>query len=425
MKIRTILFLFFLPPIIATNVALGGLLSYWSFKEAKERHFLRVKKNIENFLPQLPQNSDSPNKNLLVAKRYKDLENVQITTSHSKDIPYWKEGNLFLLAPYSKDGKKMIEGYYPLSKEGPFLYFQNNMTDVFITLQQHILVALISIFMLIILASIFLFTVSKKISKPVKKLTNCALSIAAGEYGTKIEGKGPKEVVDLANTLNTMSECLEENINNLKENSLLREKMYGKYESALLFQQNMLDQVIENCDSDAIAINSISFFSSDPKGLLLHFPKNSEEDLLSIQVIEAKEKGFEGMYELLTHHKLAKSKKPKYSHSQVDLDLKRSLLSFHNYHHQRPILWSFAKKELMPLQPLTPFSLGDYFFLHNEALKESCPKIESIISKVMRVFGEEGLEAITDALRRDISFLRNKNKSESDLHLICFQILSF
>ncbi len=426
MKIRTLLLLFFLPPLIVTNVALGGLLSYWSFKEAKEKHFVRLKKNIESIINHLPEKTIYlDGEKLPIGKRYKDLEEASIVLQKKNSTPYWVDGEMILFEPTSKEGKKVVKGYYPIPSKPYFLSFESNISDLYTTLQQHILVALISIFLLLVLASLFLFALSKRISKPVKKLTNCALSIAAGEYGTKIEGKGPKEVVDLANTLNTMSECLSENINNLKENSILREKMYGKYESAILFQQNMLDQVIENSDSDAVAVKSISFFSSNPKGLLLHFPKTKIEDHLSIQVIEAKDQGFEGMYELLTHYKLAKSKKPKYSFLQIDLDLNRSLLSFQNYHHTRPILWSFHKKELMTLQPFTPFGLGDYFFLHNEELKKSYPNIESIIAKVMRVFGEEGLDAITEALRRDISFLRKKNKSESDFHLICFQILSF
>ena len=68
------------------------------------------------------------------------------------------------------------------------------------------------------------FLIADRISKPVRQLNQAALEIAAGEYETNIDVKGPKEIVELAHTLNTMSECLVEHMSRLRESSLIRKE---------------------------------------------------------------------------------------------------------------------------------------------------------------------------------------------------------
>ncbi len=69
-----------------------------------------------------------------------------------------------------------------------------------------LIVVFAALTILLMVASLFI--VANKIARPVQKLNNSALAIAAGQYGESIQVKGPKEIVELANTLNTMSECL-------------------------------------------------------------------------------------------------------------------------------------------------------------------------------------------------------------------------
>ena len=160
--------------------------------------------------------------------------------------------------------------------------------------------------MTILIITTILFIIANKIAHPVQKLNNSALAIAGGGYGQQIQVKGPKEIVELSNTLSTMSECLYENINRLKENSLLKEKMYGEYECALFLQNHMLQKVIDECDTDAIGLKAISFFSRNPRGLLLDLPETEDQEQILIHLVEAKDKGFEEMYQLLTNYKLFK-----------------------------------------------------------------------------------------------------------------------
>ena len=276
----------------------------------------------------------------------------------------------------------------------------------------------------IVLSVVTLLITANNIAKPIQKLNNSALAIAAGEYGGSIVIDGPKEIADLANTLNTMSECLLENINRLKENSLLRERMYGEYECALLLQHMMLQKNIDECNSDAIAVKSLTLFSDNPRGLWLDLPKLAKTDPLTIQMAEAEETGFEGIYQLLTRSKFAKD-----SHADLTtltFDRKTSLLSCTGPH--MPIFWSLEHKKFMSGQSgLVKLESGDLFFLYNQGLLNFLkgPKaIQDIIAKVLKVFAESGLETTVAMLQKEIAFATKRKEILEDLHLLCFQVLS-
>ena len=100
--------------------------------------------------------------------------------------------------------------------------------------------------MILLLVVGIVFIIADHISKPVRQLNRAALEIAAGDYEANIRVEGPKEIMELAHTLNTMSQCLVEHMSRLKESSLIRERMYGEYECSLLLQYYMLQHVIED-----------------------------------------------------------------------------------------------------------------------------------------------------------------------------------
>lgn len=414
MKIRTRLFLFFLPPLILTNILLGTLLTYWSYQDALQSHTQRLKSSMfsrrgeQDYFTTLEKN--------------KEIEKITITKDPFSSFPslQQKDDDFYLSSSYLQNNKKMIAASAPY--QDGYILIESSLESAVHSLQKHIIVAFLCIILLILIACLCLFALAKKIADPVQKLNNSALAIAAGCYENKVEVKGPKEIVDLSNTLNTMGECLQENINHLKENAILREKMYGEYESSLHFQHTMLNKAIENCSSDMVSIQSISFFSNNPKGVLLDFPTLSQEEL-SIQLTEAKEKGFEGMYELLTHYKLAKSKKPKYPSLQLQLAPEKKLLLYQSYRTSRPILWSSKKKQILPIQKENRITAGDFFFIYNEGLRNFYPNLEGLIKKVMDIFSEEGIGTIKATLQKELAFLTKKKDLEEDIHLICFQLL--
>jgi len=270
---------------------------------------------------------------------------------------------------------------------------------------------------------ITLFVIANKISRPIQKLNNSALAIAAGQYGESIQVNGPREIAELANTLNTMSECLLENINRLKENSLVRERMYGEYECAMLLQHMMLQKNIDDCRSDAVAVKSITLFSDSPRGLLLDFPKTEHSDHFQLHLAEAVEDGFEGMYQLLTQYKLSKESQ---THTSLLFDRADSTLQIKGPH--LPIFWSLDdEKFLDPVQGSLKVDSGDFFFLFNRGFlrfyKEP-QKIQDLLAKVLKVFASDGLETISAMLQKELSFATKRKDLEEDIHLLCFQILN-
>ncbi len=282
-----------------------------------------------------------------------------------------------------------------------------------------IVCALFTIFLMV--ASLFI--IANKISRPVQKLNNSALAIAAGQYGESIQVGGPKEIVELANTLNTMSECLHENINRLKENSLLRERMYGEYECAMLLQHMMLQKNIDECRSDAVAIRSITLFSENPRGLLLDFPKPENSSHFQIHMAEAEETGFEGMYQLLTQYKLSRE-----THTHTSLLFDRTSSTLHIKGPHIPLIWSLDEERFLePLDGAVKVDSGDYLFLLNQGLLrfyKGLKQVSEHLAKVLKVFASDGLETTTAMLQKELTFATKRKALEEDIHLLSFQVLN-
>jgi HAMP domain-containing protein len=278
----------------------------------------------------------------------------------------------------------------------------------------------ISASFIILIMLITTFVIANKISRPIQKLNNSALALAAGQYGESIAAEGPKEIVELAGTLNIMSECLLENINRLKENAWLRERMYGEHECAMLLQHLMLQKNIDDCRSDAVAMQAITFFSDTPKGVLLKFPKTTHPDLFQIHLTEAHEEGLEGMYQLLTQSTL-----PQDHHTSITLDCNGS--SLHAEGSNPPLLWSLHKKKWIPINSEeTKTEPGDLVLLFTQGLTrlyKSPQHLEDNLSKVLKVFAQDGLKTTTSMLQKEISLLLKRKDVSEDIHLLCFQIL--
>ena len=148
-----------------------------------------------------------------------------------------------------------------------FFYFNLEIINGFMSRLQFLM---LGFFITLLLITVTVFVIADRISKPVRQLNQAAMEIAAGDYEANIEVKGPKEIVELAHTLNTMSECLVEHMSRLRESSVVRERMYGEYECALLLQHYMLQKVIEEFHHASLRMVLISVpLSPLQKGLFL------------------------------------------------------------------------------------------------------------------------------------------------------------
>ncbi len=437
MKIRTRLLLFLLPTTIGATVFISAILSYnWhaeivsNFKTKLLSSTLTYNSLVQKKDPQPKENSPQLQKALSDLQSKLNINSFYTISKLPKQAQLEKKPYLhYCSTAFQKNSKsKIMTVYLPIANSKAFLAADASLDIVYEKFQEELFIIIVtSVFALIAMAG-SLVLMAKKIVRPIQKLNNSALTIAAGQYGDSVKINGPKELKELSNTLNTMSECLYENINRLKENTLIREKTHGEYECAMFLQNYMLQKVIDECPADNIATKAISFYSYEPRGFLLDFPSLTDE-LLQIQLAEAKEGGFDDMYLLLTNYKLFKNSNKKmlnknYPFQQISIIKPSNLLVYKTHQLLPPFIWSLSEKKLFS-QNNYFLKAGDFVFLSNKGLANyfSAPIIKTIIERVFSVFAEEGLEVASNMLKKEISFAVKRKDTEEDLHLLCLQIL--
>lgn len=273
---------------------------------------------------------------------------------------------------------------------------------------------------LLVITSVFL--VANNLSKPVQKLKNAALAIAAGDYSESIQVQGPQEIVDLANTLNTMSECLDENLIRLKEASAARERMYGEYECSLLLQHQMLQKVVSDFKNPHLNLHHLKVSSSrEIQGLMLNIDENPGK--LSLTLVENSRKGFKNLYDLATAKYLSLDRLLQY----VKIDFTDNYQDVCSSAQRMPIpfLWKIQEKNLYKISSQKmEYSYKDLIFIFNSALFECFENevyLEKWLSKFLKHFSSESFPFFLTMLNNEINFLAKKKRLSQELHLICIQ----
>lgn len=282
------------------------------------------------------------------------------------------------------------------------------------TTSQKFLALLLVILATIVLVTLLVVYIAGKISQPLRKLNNAALEIAAGDYEEHINVDGSQEFVELANTLNTMRECLEENMNRLKENSTARERLYGEYECAVLLQQQMYEKAIASYDNPHVKLNPIKITTTTtPYGLYLSLKPDE------IEFKEAQEVGFQGIYELLSEHtqKDFPFVKVRFNETYSQAEIVHQDLPI-------PLIWKQSTNELVKADTSVALAKGDLLFLMNEGLSKHFQNENEIaewLSKMLRHFSMDGMELFVSMLTNRLNFLVKKHHVEQDIYLLIVQ----
>lgn len=319
--------------------------------------------------------------------------------------------------------EQFMTGYAPImndQKEVIALVGADVNMNLLHRIEEHaIWVMLIAAFITILLVTTCVVFIANKITSPVSQLKNAALALAAGEYDEKIGVKGPKEIAELANTFNTMRECLLDHINRLRDSSFLREKLFGEQECALLLQNRMLDGIIERFEDPRISIRHITSAITGPmRGLKLDMAADTAS--ISVTLTESIDEGFDGVYSLVSNSPDFAGKLT----SRIEFPPK-SIVSKNN-NMPTPLLWSLQQGRFLPDNegPL-PFEKGDYLFLFNQEMLTIFPHRQTIrdwIGKVMRQFAKENLDLLTVMLTSELNFWIKKSNASPHIHLFCIQI---
>lgn len=268
---------------------------------------------------------------------------------------------------------------------------------------------------LMIIAAVF---IANKIIQPINKLKSAALALAAGEYDEKVNVKGPKEIAELANTFNTMRECLLDHINRLRDSSFLREKLYGEQECALLLQNRMLDGVIAHLEDQRLSIKHLTSAISAPiHGLKLDIVADTT---ITISLAESMEEGFEGVYALVSgSHNIAGKIIAKFDFASHFITVQNQAMPY-------PLVWSTQQNKFLPeTEGPYPFESGDFVFLFNQELMSIFPHRQTIrdwMGKVMRQFAKENMDLLSVMLNSELNFWIKKSNLSPHIHIFCMKI---
>lgn len=281
-----------------------------------------------------------------------------------------------------------------------------------------ILLIILASLVTLLLVAIAVYLITNKISEPVQKLKEAALSLAAGEYEEKISVQGPREIVELANTYNTMRECLLEHINRLRDISYSREMLFGEQECALLLQHRMLDGVIDRFDDGRLVIKHVT----TPLNTLTHGFKlscESQGSSLNLTLVQSKDEGFEGIYHLIDQKDAAKGT------LSLQFDFDRKTLSMSATQMPLGLYWSIQQGKFLPDSQDFQFQIGDLVLFYNQELSDAFPTraaIKEWVSKVLRQFGKDPVELLTSMLGSELNFWQKKQPMPRQAHLFLVKI---
>ncbi len=320
-----------------------------------------------------------------------------------------------------KSKEHVITAYAPvIDKEGmvkALLGADISMEAIYDKLKNAAMVIALSALATIFLVVIAVYFGASRISLPIQNLKAAAISLAAGEYGTKVETKGPLEITELANTLNTMSECLMENIDRLKQSAAVRERLYGEYECALLLQEKMFKKTIAGFRHPLCQVRGIQTDAAqEPHGVFVSF-KGTTENCVKVEIVENDRSGFDGIYELLRSSDKGESNYPSV-HFKIEEGYFR--YDLHGYH--APLFWkeghlSILEEENRPI----PYEKGDIVIVPSGSLWKVMEKEERVLHffrRVLKNFSSDGFDVVTEMLQQELTFLSEEHHLDKEIFIV-------
>lgn len=242
-------------------------------------------------------------------------------------------------------------------------------------------------------AVIYIMTFMLKVILPLKQIKDAALHLASGHYDENLEIEGPQEIEELSGALQTVQECL------IHESASPSEKLYGEYECAELLQFEMLDKSLLSTPQD-LEIKKVSLPSSSPFGLRLIWKPHQ------LELQEAEQEGFQGIYKLLTQ---GSSKKMSFDFQTAKVE---------GAHFPEPLMWSSTEKRLIPLRALQKEDILIFYstgltkqLAHPQALKDW-------FTKILKHFAKDGLALTSAMLENELNFFAKKHHNHEDIHIL-------
>jgi signal transduction histidine kinase len=144
--------------------------------------------------------------------------------------------------------KKVFTVGLPISYKGNIIggmFFNTMMPDLNKTVLEVLYIFLLSSVMTIIVAFIFLYFQSRRISKPIKQINRAAMNIAAGKFDNRVDIASGDEIGQLASSFNFMADSLER-LETMRDNFIsdVSHELRTPMTSISGFVQGILDRTI-------------------------------------------------------------------------------------------------------------------------------------------------------------------------------------
>jgi HAMP domain-containing protein len=295
-------------------------------------------------------------------------------------------------------------------------------SEIDIKLNHILLIILLITLIAVIIITVTVFLVANAISRPVQQLNQAALEIASGNYETNIQVQGPIEIVELANTFNTMSDCLMDHMHRLKESSISRKQLYGQNECGRILQNYMLENEIENFSNPCWKAFLATTPISNPSNGLLVRCTEKEAESFTITFFETSDSSFPSLFKL-NQTSLSHLKSNNYSTMQCHFHKEGTI----NYSCQKiplPLGWSFKNESWISSSPgIIHLEIQDILLIYNSALLNHFETEEAVqvwIGRVLRHFAKEGLSHIETILNNELTFLKRSENSKEKMAILTF-----
>lgn len=257
----------------------------------------------------------------------------------------------------------------------------------------------------------------KSVSNPLHELRSASLLMAAGESIEDLQLEGAKEIVELANAINSIRASVKESIGRFRERTLAKELLYGEKEAVLILQDYLFERVAHRFNHPWLELETIHIFSSlNPSGLFLEIQEKG--GAVQFQLSEAKEAGIQGVLELLY------SRKGTLQHQfpKLELSISEEGITAVNLGMPPPMIYSSRKRQCKSYGgEQLELEHGDYLFCFNKSYFEV--PFDEWFERILVHFADDGLEVVASMIRRELSFQAQRIHPTTDIKVLCIKVL--
>ncbi len=126
-----------------------------------------------------------------------------------------------------------VTGVFSYGSKNMYLTYSQDVSDIFAQKDAQVQTFMLYQGINILLSATLAFLISWLLTRPVRKLTQTSRTIAAGDYGRRVDVRSSDEIGELARSFNLMAASVEEKINELEQSSRIKDDFIANFNHEL------------------------------------------------------------------------------------------------------------------------------------------------------------------------------------------------